>query len=50
MTTYGWILMFVSVGFVIGLFMFCFFRVLTTPESEERMHGPLDINTHDTDE
>ena len=50
MTTHGWILMIVSMGFVVGLFLFCFYRVLTTPKSEEHMHGPLDIDTGDTDE
>lgn len=50
MTTYGWVLMFVSMGFVIGLFMFCFYRVLTTPKNKEHMPGPLDTDTGDTKE
>jgi hypothetical protein len=29
MTTGGWITMFLSVGFVTGLFCYCVFRVLT---------------------
>jgi hypothetical protein len=49
MTTPGWIMMLVSVGFVIGLLLFCFYRVLTTPKSEKHMHGPLDIDTGDQD-
>ena len=40
----------VSMGFVVGLFLFCFYRVLTTPQSSEHMHGPLDIDTGDADE
>ena len=49
MTTPGWILMIVSMGFVVGLFLFCFYRVLTTPETEEHMHGPLDIDPGDAE-
>jgi hypothetical protein len=47
MTTPGWIMMLISVGFVIGLLLFCFYRVVTTPKSEKHMHGPLDIDTGD---
>jgi hypothetical protein len=47
MTTPGWIMMLLSIGFVIGLLLFCLYRVTTTPKSEEHMHGPLDIDTGD---
>jgi hypothetical protein len=41
--------MLASIGFVLGLVGFCFYRVLTKPEAAEHMHAPLDINTHDRD-
>jgi hypothetical protein len=47
MTTAGWVFMLSSIGFVIGLLTFCFYRVLTKPASTEHMHAPLDIDTHD---
>lgn len=47
MTTPGWIMMLISMGFVIGLLLFCFYRVLVTPKTEKHMHGPLDIDTGD---
>ena len=49
MTTGGWIMMVLSVGFVLCLTTFCFYRVLRTPKSTEHMHAPLDIDTQDTD-
>ncbi len=49
MTTPGWILMILSVGFVLGLVTFCFYRVLRTPKTTQHMHAPLEINTHDAD-
>ena len=36
-----------SVGFVVGLTGYCFYRVLKKPASTEHMHAPLDIDTHD---
>jgi len=49
MRTGGWIFMLGSIGFVLGLTFYCFYRVLTRPSSAEHMHAPLDINTHDRD-
>ncbi len=49
MTTAGWVIMIVSVGSVVGLLAFCFYRVLSKPSSTEQMHAPLDIDTHDRD-
>ena len=50
MTAAGWIFMISSVGFVVALFAYCSYRVLTAPpEDREHMHGPLDIDTHDKD-
>ena len=48
MSPIGWTLMLVSCGFVLTLVAFCFWRVLTTPGSQEHIHAPLDIDTHDT--
>ncbi len=47
MTTGGWILLVLSVGFVSCLTFYCFYRVFTTPHSEEHLHAPLDIDTQD---
>jgi hypothetical protein len=32
MTSGGWIFMLVSVGFVVGLVIYCYYRVLTAPK------------------
>ena len=52
MTTAGWIIMFVSVGAVLALVGFCFYRVLTLPPLvvEEHLKGPLVIETGDTED
>lgn len=50
MTVAGWILMCSSVGFVLALTVFCFYRVMRTPAPKEHMHAPLDIDTHERDE
>jgi len=49
MTAGGWTVMTLSVGFVLCLVIFCFYRVLRTPKSTEHMQAPLEIDTHDTD-
>ena len=49
MTVAGWLLMSMSVGFVLGLTFFCFRRVLRTSAPGEHMHAPLDIDTGDDD-
>jgi flagellar biogenesis protein FliO len=49
MTPLGWTFMFMSIGFVLGLVLFCFYRVLTKPNAANHMHAPLDIDTHDLD-
>ena len=49
MTLAGWIVMILSVGFVISLVTFCFYRVLRKPKTTEHMHAPLEIDTHDAD-
>lgn len=47
MTTAGWIIMIVSVGSVVGMLVFCFYRVLSAPSSTEQTHAPPDNDTHD---
>jgi len=46
----GWIMMILSIGTVLGLAIFCFYRILKAPRTEEHIHAPLDIDTHETDE
>ena len=50
MNTAGWIFMISSLVFVIGLVVFCFYRVFKAPQSTEHMHAPLDIDTKDNEE
>jgi hypothetical protein len=49
MTPLGWAMMIVSVGSVLGLVSFCFFKVLTLPavEVEDLNVAPLEIETPD---
>ena len=50
MTLLGWIMMAVSVSSVIGLTVFCLYRVLLLPaaEVESLDTAPLEISTPDT--
>lgn len=50
MTLAGWILMSISVGFVLCLTAFCFYHVMRTPAPKEHIHAPLDIDTHERPE
>jgi hypothetical protein len=46
----GWAIMIVSVGSVLVLTAFCFYRVLTLPpQVEEHIKSPLTIDTGDTE-
>jgi hypothetical protein len=47
MTLAGWIFMLGSISAVVGLVVFCFYRVLTKPSTTEHLHAPLDIDTRD---
>jgi len=47
MTTLGWMLMVGSVGGVLVLTVYCFYRVLRTPVTKDHLHAPLDIDTHE---
>ena len=49
MTPAGWIFMFASCFFVLGLTIYCYARVLRAPRTTEHMHAPLDIDTQDRD-
>ena len=49
MTNGGWLVMLLSVGSVLALCAFCTYRVLRLPPvEEERLKGPLEIDTRDT--
>lgn len=49
MTVSGWLIMLLSVGSVLALCAFCTSRVLSLPPiEEERVKGPLEIDTRDT--
>jgi len=50
MTLGGWIIMFISVGTVSGLFAWCLWKVLTTPGESEHMHGFGTEKTPDVDQ
>ncbi len=39
MTTLGWLIMFISVGSVTALLVWCIFKVLTIPEETRHIHG-----------
>lgn len=39
MTSGGWFVLAVSVGAVVALFVWCVWKVLTTPGESEHMHG-----------
>jgi hypothetical protein len=45
MTAMGWFLMIVSVGAVVTLTVYCFWRVLAAPKAKGHIHAPLDIDT-----
>lgn len=51
MNTSGWVFLLVSVTSVMALTVYCFYKVLTLPPSEEEdLHGPLDIDTGDQED
>lgn len=47
MTTAGWCLMLLSLSFVVGLVSYCYWRVLRMPRTQNHLHAPLDIDTHE---
>ena len=48
MTLGGWIIMIGSVGFVVSLFFWCIYKVITTPGSTKHLHTHADIEPPDT--
>ena len=49
LTPAGIAIMIVSILLVLGLCVFCFWRILREPSPSEHHHAPLDIDTHDDD-
>lgn len=49
MTLTGWAFLILACGAITALVIFCYWRVLTSPEAEEEIHAPLDIDTGDLD-
>ncbi|HNS00423.1 MAG TPA: hypothetical protein PKX48_14530 [Planctomycetota bacterium] len=49
MTLGGWIFMLGSIGFVLSLCAFCFWRVFRRPGTAERLQSPHTIATRDKD-
>ncbi|HWL94577.1 MAG TPA: hypothetical protein VNT79_13725 [Phycisphaerae bacterium] len=47
MTTSGWIFMLASLGFVLVLVGYCFYRVMAKPAAADHMHAPIEIDTQD---
>ena len=45
MTVMGWVFMTVSVGSVVTLTVYCFWRVLAAPKTKGHLHAPLEIET-----
>jgi hypothetical protein len=43
----GWIFMLGSIGLVVALVAFCYWKVLTRPKATGHMHAPIEIDTHD---
>jgi hypothetical protein len=39
MTPGGWFVMLLSVGTVTGVFLWCLWKVLRTPDESEKLHG-----------
>ncbi|QDU60940.1 hypothetical protein Pan216_17930 [Planctomycetes bacterium Pan216] len=49
MSTLGILMMGLSYSVVFSLTIYCFYRVLTTPDASEHEHSPLEIDTRDAD-
>ncbi len=48
MTAAGWTVFLVAVLGMTSLLIWCVFKVVSTPGSEDHLHSPADIDTHDT--
>lgn len=49
MTTGGWIIMLLSVGFMTGLLGWSIWKVLVTPGETEHLHSQADIDPGDAE-
>ena len=49
LTVSGAVVMLLSVGLVLALSGFCFWKILTEPQPSEHHHAPLEVDTHDLD-
>ncbi|GIW71773.1 MAG: hypothetical protein KatS3mg102_1315 [Planctomycetota bacterium] len=47
MTPGGWLIMSLSVGFVVGLLAWCVYKVLTTPGSEQHLRDMREFEAPD---
>ena len=47
MTASGLILMLIALGGMTGLLTWCIYKVITTPDSTQHLHSPLDIDAGD---
>ncbi|MDR2440262.1 MAG: hypothetical protein LBE12_12960 [Planctomycetaceae bacterium] len=50
MTITGWITMTIVIGSMTSLLVWCSWKVLTTPNSAESVHTPLELDTPDMHE
>jgi hypothetical protein len=48
MTAGGWIVMTMSVGGVVALFLWCLWKVITSPRETDHLHGAAGLETPDT--
>jgi len=46
----GWVIMIVAVGSVVAFFSWCMIKVITTRESTDHIHSPVDIDTRDQED
>lgn len=49
MTSFGILMMIASNALVVALMVYCFYRVLKTPNAARHEHAPLEIDTRDRD-
>ena len=49
LTLSGGVLMVLSIGLVVGLNVFCLYRITREPRPSEHLHAPPDIDTRDVD-
>ena len=50
MTVAGWITMAVVVGSMTALLVWCSWKVVSTPDSSEHIHPPIELDTPDMHE